>query len=70
MSSPVMKSSDAQRVYTLSRVEQKRLVGKLIKLEDIEKTLDIAIKDVNKASKNEYFWQAMEVSAKPITTTA
>ncbi len=66
MSNPVISSRDAQRVCTLSGLEQKRLSGKLIELRDLEKTLDVAIAEVTQASKDEYFWRAMEVSTKLI----
>ncbi|WP_029524709.1 hypothetical protein [Polaromonas glacialis] len=69
MSNEILNSSDAQRICTLGGVEQKRLCGKLIELKDLEKTLDIAIKDVTQASKDEYFWRAMEVSAKLVQVT-
>ena len=64
MSNPEMQSLDAQKVCTLGGLQHNRLTGKLIELKDIEKTLDVAIKEVAKATKDEYFWRAMEVSAK------
>lgn len=55
-------SKEAQRICTLGGVA--RLNGKLVEFQDLERTLEIAIADVNKAAKDEYFWRAMEVSAK------
>jgi hypothetical protein len=64
VSNPVLTSTQARRACTLSGLEQKRLSGKLIQLKDLEKTLDIAIMETTKASSDEAFWKAMEVSAK------
>lgn len=66
MSNPVISSSDAQRVCTLSGLEQKRLSGKLIVLRDLEKTLDVAIAEVTLAAENEKFWAKWEIAAKVV----
>ena len=66
MSDPIIVSSDAQRICTLSGIEQKRLSGKLIELRDLEKMLDISIAEVTQAAEDEGFWAAAEISAKII----
>lgn len=64
MGNPIIASPDARRVCTLSGLEQKRMAGKLLQLQDLEQTLDVALAEVTQAAKDEYFWRAMEVSAK------
>jgi hypothetical protein len=70
MTEATLNSPISQRVCTLSGLEQKRLAGKLIELEDLEKTLEMAIREVAQATKDEYFWRAMEVSAKLIQVSS
>jgi len=64
VSNPIITSPEAHRVCTLSGLEQKRLSGDLIKLRDLEDTLDVAISKGKQAASDEDFWKAMEVSAK------
>lgn len=65
-STPALTSLDAQRVCTLSGVQQKILADKLVLFKDLEKTLEMSISEVNKANSDEYFWRAMEVCAKAV----
>jgi len=64
MGNPVVLAPEARKVCNLSGLEQKRLEGKLLKLQDLEATLDIALKDVAQAADDEQFWRKMELCAK------
>jgi hypothetical protein len=56
-------SPDAKRICTLSGLDSK-LQSRLVELNDLDHALEVAIRDIEQATKNEYFWRAMEVVAK------
>lgn len=53
---------ETRRVCVLSGLEEKR--RHLIELRDCEKSLELAIQELMRASKDEAFWAAMEMSAR------
>jgi hypothetical protein len=61
-----IESSNAQRVCRLGGID---LRSKLIELKNLEKLLEIAARDAEKSIRDEYFWRAVEISAKIVSVS-
>ena len=58
-----------QRTCILSGLQQKIYAEKLVTLHELEAGLKLAVADAAQATKDEYFWRAVELSAKIVSVT-
>ena len=58
-----------QRTCILSGLQQKIYSEKLVTLRELEAGLKLAVADAAQATKDEYYWRAVEVSAKLVSVS-